>query len=82
MKDAFERFGKVKDVYLPLEHGTRKPKGFGFVEFWNVDDGNEAIAKLVRSSSSGREVGGGFDKEDLTKILLVRPSCGPHHQRG
>lgn len=33
IKALFERFGKVKDVYIPLDHFTRRPRGFCFVEF-------------------------------------------------
>ena len=33
VKRAFSKYGEVKDVYLPLDYYTRKPRGFGFVEF-------------------------------------------------
>jgi peptidyl-prolyl isomerase E (cyclophilin E) len=30
---AFLPFGELKDVNLPVDHGTQKNRGFGFVTF-------------------------------------------------
>ena len=30
---AFLPFGEIKDVSLPVDHGTQKNRGFGFVTF-------------------------------------------------
>ena len=30
---VFERFGRVKDVYLPRDYYSRVSKGFAFVEY-------------------------------------------------
>lgn len=30
---AFLPFGEIKDVSVPVDHGTQKNRGFGFVTF-------------------------------------------------
>ena len=39
---AFIPFGEVKEVTIPLDAGTGKKRGFGFVEFEEADDAAEA----------------------------------------
>ena len=38
----FERFGPLKDVYLPKDYYTGEPHGFGFVQFIDPQDVAEA----------------------------------------
>ncbi len=33
LREAFSAFGEVTDVFLPMERGTNRPRGFGFVTF-------------------------------------------------
>jgi FUS-interacting serine-arginine-rich protein 1 len=33
LKDIAERFGEVRDVYIPKNHYTQQPRGFAFIEF-------------------------------------------------
>lgn len=42
MLAAFIPFGEVKEVTIPLDAGTGKKRGFGFVEFEEADDAAEA----------------------------------------
>ena len=39
---AFIPFGVVKEVSIPIDAGTGKKRGFGFVEFEEADDAAEA----------------------------------------
>ncbi len=52
----FEDCGKIKDVYLPLEYETRKPKGFGFVEYESQDDAYYAVRKMNNTILGDKEI--------------------------
>ncbi|KAJ2768623.1 hypothetical protein IWQ56_002868, partial [Coemansia nantahalensis] len=32
LRAAFERFGKIKDVYIPMDFYSKESRGFGYVE--------------------------------------------------
>jgi RNA recognition motif-containing protein len=40
-----EKYGNVRDVYIPTDYHTRQPRGFAFVEFTDSRD-----ARLVTYS--------------------------------
>ena len=62
MKQYFSQFGPVKDVYLPVDFYTRKPRGFGFVEFENEKD-----ARAAMDQTDGQEVLG-----STLKVVFAR----------
>jgi len=49
----FEKFGAVRDVYLPRDYYTREPRGIAYVEF---DD--EATAEEARIKMDGQQLDG------------------------
>ncbi|KAK3023659.1 hypothetical protein RJ639_043540, partial [Escallonia herrerae] len=56
LRVPFERFGPVKDVYLPKNYYTGEPRGFGFVKFRNGEDAAEAKHHLNHTVIGGREI--------------------------
>ncbi|XP_008802724.2 serine/arginine-rich SC35-like splicing factor SCL30 isoform X3 [Phoenix dactylifera] len=56
LRAAFERFGPVRDVYLPKDYYTGMPRGFGFVEFVDPYDASEAQYHMNRQIFGGREI--------------------------
>lgn len=54
LKTAFRKFGTVKQVKLPTDHGTGKNRGFAFVEMGN--DGEEA--KAIKTLEGSEWMGG------------------------
>ena len=46
LKDAFGRHGDVRDVHLPVDYYTKRPRGFAFVEFVDADGAAAALAAL------------------------------------
>eukprot|EP00922_Rhytidocystis_sp_ex-Travisia-forbesii_P013297 GHVS01019900.1.p1 GENE.GHVS01019900.1~~GHVS01019900.1.p1 ORF type:complete len:249 (+),score=11.41 GHVS01019900.1:220-966(+) len=56
IRRIFEEFGQVRDVYLPLDHVNKKPRGFGFIQFFDDRDAREAMRKLDRTKIDGNEV--------------------------
>ncbi|KAL6755322.1 hypothetical protein V8C86DRAFT_2679070, partial [Haematococcus lacustris] len=56
VRDMFQRYGEVRDIYLPKDYYTGKPRGFGFVEFRDNRDAEDALYALDRTVVGGREV--------------------------
>ncbi|XP_062183415.1 serine/arginine-rich SC35-like splicing factor SCL30 isoform X2 [Phragmites australis] len=56
LRAPFERFGPVRDVYLPRDYHTGEPRGFGFVEFVDAFDASEAQYHMNRQMFAGREI--------------------------
>eukprot|EP00249_Psilotum_nudum_P021579 c28159_g2_i3 orf=267-1232(+) len=52
----FERFGSIKDVYLPKDYYTGEPRGFGFVQYFNPVDAAEARHRMDHQMFNGREI--------------------------
>lgn len=46
IRNVFENFGTVRDVYVPTDRYTGLPIGFGFVEFIDPADAIKAVAAL------------------------------------
>jgi hypothetical protein len=47
LRDEFGQFGVVTDVFLPVERGTSRPRGFGFVTMSNRSESVNAINKML-----------------------------------
>ena len=43
---AFLPFGEIKDVQIPTDHATQKPRGFGFVQFEEIEDAMAAADNM------------------------------------
>ena len=54
LREAFGTYGEVTDVFLPMERGTQRPRGFGFVTYGNRASAEEAISKMDQSQLDGR----------------------------
>eukprot|EP00915_Cephaloidophora_sp_WS-2016_P006188 GHVH01008160.1.p1 GENE.GHVH01008160.1~~GHVH01008160.1.p1 ORF type:complete len:279 (+),score=38.68 GHVH01008160.1:142-978(+) len=53
LRALFEHYGEVRDIYLPLTHENREPRGFGFVEFVHAEEGQKAIDSLDNTEVDG-----------------------------
>lgn len=53
LEAVFAEIGRPRDVFLPTERETGRPRGFAFVEFETEDEANRAIEKF-----NGFELGG------------------------
>lgn len=38
IRRIFSKFGEIRDVYIPLDHYSKRPRGFAFVEYLNPED--------------------------------------------
>ncbi|CAD7933458.1 unnamed protein product [Amoebophrya sp. A25] len=55
LREYLQKFGRIKDVYLPLEYKADppRPKGFGFVEFIHEADAQLAIDSIRTAANKG-----------------------------
>ncbi|KAG8459232.1 hypothetical protein KFE25_005743 [Diacronema lutheri] len=56
IKKFFEQYGTIKDVYLPKDYYSGEARGFGFVEFADATEADEAQKHLDHTLLDGREV--------------------------
>ncbi|XP_043699463.1 serine/arginine-rich SC35-like splicing factor SCL30 isoform X2 [Telopea speciosissima] len=56
LRVPFERFGPVRDVYLPKDYYTGEPRGFAFVQFVDPYDATEAQYHMNGQLFCGREI--------------------------
>jgi len=56
LKEMFEEFGEVRDIYLPTDYNTRQPRGFGFIEFTDERDAADALEKIDGKDIDGHQV--------------------------
>eukprot|EP00250_Pteridium_aquilinum_P020583 c2486_g1_i1 orf=264-1262(+) len=64
LRIPFERFGRVRDVYLPRDYHSGEPRGFGFVQYLDPHDAAEAKRYMDRQILNGREITVVFAEEN------------------
>ena len=67
LKEIFAEYGEVTAARIITERGTRRSKGFGFVEMANEEDAKKAIAALDGAEWEGRTI--------IVKEALPRPEA-------
>eukprot|EP00887_Chlorella_sp_A99_P006971 scaffold2.g6971.t1 len=63
VREKFSKYGEIRDIYLPRDYYNNRPKGFGFIEFVDLQDAEDAIYALDRSLFNGREINVLLSKE-------------------
>lgn len=56
LTEAFAESGNIKGIRLPTDRETGAPKGFGYVEFYSVDDAKAAYEAMQGADVAGRPV--------------------------
>jgi cold-inducible RNA-binding protein len=54
VQNLFSEIGEIRDVYLPMDRQSGRPRGFAFVEFASDEDAAKAIEKFNGYQLSGR----------------------------
>lgn len=54
IQSLFSEVGEIRDVFLPTDRDSGRPRGFAFVEFASEDDAQKAIARFNGYELSGR----------------------------
>ncbi|CAF1150472.1 unnamed protein product [Adineta ricciae] len=84
LKKIFGRYGRIVDITLPLDYYTRDAKGFGFVEYEESRDAEEARRALDRYRLLGRELEVEFARGDrkTPSEMRAREKEARHGGRG
>mmetsp|Transcript_45480 Transcript_45480/g.67018 ORF Transcript_45480/g.67018 Transcript_45480/m.67018 type:complete len:232 (+) Transcript_45480:157-852(+) len=56
VREEFQAFGEITDVFLPLDRFKKRPRGFGLVTFSTRRAAEEAIAKMDQTQLDGRTI--------------------------
>lgn len=56
LETLFAQVGEVKEVFLPIDRVTDRPRGFAFVEFADSATVSQAIEKLDGNELNGRNL--------------------------
>lgn len=56
LSEVFGDYGTVKEVKLPLDRETKRPRGFGFVDMSSEKEEEEAIEALNGAEWMGRQM--------------------------
>ncbi|GLT39442.1 hypothetical protein SLA2020_136310 [Shorea laevis] len=72
IRRPFERYGPIKDIYLPKDYHTREPRGFGFVQYVDPQDATEAKYGMDGQVLLGRELTVVFAEENRKKPTEMR----------
>jgi RNA recognition motif-containing protein len=56
LKQLFSKYSSVISAKLIIDRDSGRSKGFGFVEFENSDEADEAIAEMHGQDAGGREL--------------------------
>lgn len=54
--EVFSEYGDIKSVRLPTDRESGRPKGFGYVEFTDIEVAKKAYAGLVGTEIAGRAI--------------------------
>ena len=74
VKQHFEQFGPVKDVYLPVDFYTRRPRGFGLIEFEQEKDAREAMDRTDGQEVLGSTLKVVLAREGRKAVLTTQPT--------
>ncbi|GKV21777.1 hypothetical protein SLEP1_g31725 [Rubroshorea leprosula] len=72
LRRPFERYGPIKDVYLPRDYYSGEPRGFGFVQYVDPQDATEAKYGMDGQVLLGRELTVVFAEENRKKPVEMR----------
>ncbi|CAI0466589.1 unnamed protein product [Linum tenue] len=56
LRIPFQKYGPVKDIYLPKNYHTGEPRGFGFVKYRYGEDAAIAKERMNHRFIGGREI--------------------------
>lgn len=73
LKSAFLPFGDIVDVNLPMDHSSRKHKGFAFIEFQLPEDAADAIDNMDNGEILGKTIRVNIAKPQRYKDMGNRP---------
>lgn len=80
LKQAFQRIGEVRDVYIPTDYHSRQPKGFAFVEYATQDQASEAKNEMNKFCIKGRPLEVLFAQEKRKTPVEMKGRSGTEEE--
>lgn len=77
VEDLFSQAGSIREVFLPADRTTGRPRGFAFVDYESEEDAQAAIKKF-----DGYEMGGRALRVNEAEARPPRPMGGPSYGGG
>lgn len=77
VEDLFSQAGSIREVFLPADRTTGRPRGFAFVEYESEEDAQAAIKKFDGHEMSGRPL-----RVNEAEARPPRPVGGPSYGGG
>ncbi len=56
LRELFSQVGTIKEIALPMERGSNRPRGFGFVVMSTPTEAQKAIDMLNEHELNGRRI--------------------------
>ncbi|WP_071517006.1 RNA-binding protein [Geitlerinema sp. PCC 9228] len=56
LESVFSDYGRIKNISIPVDRESGRPRGFAFVEMWEVDAEDKAIEALNEAEWMGRQL--------------------------
>ena len=72
IRDLFAQAGPIREVFLPMDRMTGRPRGFAFVTYENAEDAAKGIERF-----NGTDLGGRPLRVNEAEAQRPRPSGGP-----
>eukprot|EP01080_Neovahlkampfia_damariscottae_P012950 gene12950-7528_t len=76
LRKLFEKYGEVKDVYIPRDYYTNETRGFAYIEFIKIEDADAAKKDLDGQTFMGRTIEIFFAKGDRKSTHDMRKRSG------
>lgn len=77
VEDLFSQVGPIREVFLPADRATGRPRGFAFVDYESEEDAQAAIEKFDGHDLSGRAL-----RVNEAEARPPRPVGGPSFSGG
>ncbi|GAB7350871.1 hypothetical protein MBLNU459_g1392t1 [Dothideomycetes sp. NU459] len=81
LEDHFSQFGSVRYARIVLDRGTERPRGNGFVCFYNIDDADECIKNGPRYTAGAQRPTDNRAKDSgsmqISKSILQNEDADP-----
>jgi len=76
LRRTFEKYGPIKDIYIPMDYYTRRARGFAYVEYEEPRDAEDAMHELDHYRMNGREIEIEFAQGDRKTSHQMRNKYG------
>ncbi|CAG5091428.1 Oidioi.mRNA.OKI2018_I69.PAR.g13044.t1.cds [Oikopleura dioica] len=85
LEREFSRYGSIRDVYVPLDYYSKRPRGFAYIQFCDKLDAKDALEGMDGRKVCGRYIDVQYAKGDRKSPGTMRSEerghSGSYHRR-